>query len=263
MATNRPRGIGVSLRTFTLLVALIASWQCRIAGADYLYFQPWQDFHFFELQSQCSGRAQSARAQFSVSVAESAAVSAGRADGPIPRPESRDRQVLAVQLSSCRPPSRSPSPTGPPPALPGTPPGPIVSTPTFSWEGLPDTDIQPPTPDIAVGPNDALMVVNSNIGQFTKAGVMKKLTSFQDWFSDVLASTCPFELHRFRSLDCLRSTARPFSVSGERDARQSAVPHASPTSYSPSRTELTYDGGWKNWALNASLDGTVSDAELG
>ena len=79
---------------------------------------------------------------------------------------------------------------GPLPRAPTTP-GPVVPTPTFSWQGLTDTGQEPPSPDIAVGPSDVLMVVNGNIGQFNKSGTLVKLNSLQDWFSDVLSATCP------------------------------------------------------------------------
>src|SRR4029078_7359039 len=51
--------------------------------------------------------------------------------------------------------------------------------------------IHVPTPDLAVAPNDVLMVVNSSIGQFAKSGTVKKVTPFTDWFADVLPSICP------------------------------------------------------------------------
>src|SRR6185369_3679618 len=68
---------------------------------------------------------------------------------------------------------------------------PLAATPTFSWEGLQDTGYQRPTPDLAAGPNDVLMVVNSSIGQFSKSGTLKKVTLLADWFSDMLPSICP------------------------------------------------------------------------
>lgn len=154
------------------------------------------------------------------------------------------------------------TPNGPAARAPGTQPGPIISTPTFSWEGLPDTEIQPPTPDFAVGPNDALMVVNSNIGQFTKAGVLKKLTSFQDWFSDVLAATCPSNCIVFD----------PWIVYDQLHGHflfLASVAPANPQFRNFSYLLLsvsngaTYDGGWKNWALNASLDGTTTTQNWG
>jgi hypothetical protein len=157
----------------------------------------------------------------------------------------------------------TPAASGPAPRA-TTPPAtaPIVSKPTASWEGLQDTELQPPTPDFAVGPSDALMVVNSNIGQFTKAGVMKKLTSFQDWFADVLATTCPS--------NCL--IFDPWIVYDQLHGHYLFLASVTPTN-PQSRTfsylllsvsnGATYDSGWKNWALNASKDGNVTTQNWG
>ena len=157
----------------------------------------------------------------------------------------------------------SPAVSGPAPRA-TTPPatGPIVSTPTASWEGLQDTELQPPTPDFVVGPSDALMVVNSNIGQFTKAGVMKKLTSFQDWFADVLANTCPS--------NCL--IFDPWIVYDQLHGHYLFLASVTPTN-PQTRTfsylllsvsnGAAYDSGWKNWALNASMDGNITTQNWG
>jgi hypothetical protein len=144
---------------------------------------------------------------------------------------------------------------GPLPRAPTTP-GPVVPTPTFSWQGLQDTGQEPASPDLAVGPSDVLMVVNASIGQFTKSGTLIKLNSLQDWFSDVLSATCPSncfvydpwivydELHGRFVL--LASTAL-----SDPNARTSSFLLISVSN------GATYAGGWKNWAMYASLDGSV------
>jgi hypothetical protein len=255
MATNRPRGIGHHSAYFTLLIALIASGN---AG----------------LQAQTTYTSSPGQTSISSNYNPNAAVppKAPVPSSPSPSPSSQPflpvapmgqylaqkAEIAKYSQSSFAFPStvEISSPDGPVARAPVTPSGPIVSAPTFSWEGLQDTEIQPPTPDIAVGPNDALMVVNSNIGQFTKAGVMKKLTSFQDWFSDVLASTCPS--------DCI--VFDPWIVYDQLHGHflfLASVTPANPQSRTFSYLLLsvsngaTYDSGWKNWALNASLDGTV------
>ena len=144
---------------------------------------------------------------------------------------------------------------GGPRAPTSTTPGPIVSTPTFSWQGLQDTGFQPPSPDIAVGPSDVLMVVNSSIAQFTKSGTLVKSNAFQDWFSDILSATCP--------ANCLLFD--PWLVYDQLHGRFLFLISATPAD-PQSRTfsyllisvsnGATYAGGWKNWALNASLDGS-------
>ena len=104
-------------------------------------------------------------------------------------------------------------------------PGPIVSTPLYSWQGLTDTGQEPASPDIAVGPSDVLMVVNASIGQFTKSGTLIKLNSLQDWFSDVLSATCPSNCFVYDPWIVYDRTARPFRAPGERRAFYRAGPH--------------------------------------
>jgi hypothetical protein len=143
----------------------------------------------------------------------------------------------------------------PAPRAPTIPP-PIVSAPTFSWQGTQDTGYQPPSPDIAVGPNDVLMVVNSNIAQYTKSGTLVKSTALQDWFSNVLATTCPS--------GCLLFD--PWIVYDQLHGRFLFLAGATPTGVQNRTVSFlllsvsngaTYAGGWKNWAMNSSLDGTV------
>ena len=139
---------------------------------------------------------------------------------------------------------------------------PIAAAPTASWEGLQDTGFQPPTPDLAVGPNDVLMVVNSNIGQFTRSGTLKKLTSFQDWFSNVLTNVC--------AVNCL--IYDPWITYDQEHGHFLFLASVAPVTQQ-SRTYsyllvsvsngATYDSGWKNWALNASMDGSTQTLNWG
>jgi hypothetical protein len=139
---------------------------------------------------------------------------------------------------------------------------PLAAAPTSSWEGLTYTSLNPPSPDIAVGPSDVLMVVNSTIGQFTKAGVLKKSTTFQTWFANVLPATCPSTCLLFDpwiAYDQMHghflflATAKPANIQAG-----SATYLLLSVSNGP-----TYDGGWKTWALNISMDGAVATANFG
>jgi hypothetical protein len=149
----------------------------------------------------------------------------------------------------------------PPPRAP-TIPSPIVSTPTISWPGLQDTGYQPPSPDFAVGPSDALMVINSNIAQFTKSGTMVKSTALQDWFANVLATTCPS--------GCLLFD--PWIVYDQLHGRFLFLAGATPAIESDRTVSYlllsvsngaTYASGWKNWAMKSSVDGTVNTQHWG
>jgi hypothetical protein len=143
---------------------------------------------------------------------------------------------------------------GPAPKAPTTP-GPVVPTPLYSWQGLTDTAQEPASPDIAVGPSDVLMVVNASIGQFTRSGTLIKSNILLDWFSDVLSATCP--------LNCL--VYDPWIVYDQLHGRfvllASAALKDGPRTSSflllSVSNGATYAGGWKNWAMNASLDGSV------
>ncbi|HEV3196349.1 MAG TPA: S-layer homology domain-containing protein, partial [Bryobacteraceae bacterium] len=144
------------------------------------------------------------------------------------------------------------SPGGP--RAPGAP-TPISSIPTFSWQGL-NTGIQPPSPDLAVGPSDVLMAINSSLAQFTRSGTLVKSTTFQTWFSDVLASTCPS--------NCLLFD--PWIVYDQLHGRFILLVSATPSAQQlrtfsylllSVSNGATYGSGWKNWALNASLDGSI------
>jgi len=144
---------------------------------------------------------------------------------------------------------------GPAPRAP-TLPGPIVSTPTFSWQGLTDTGQEPASPDLAVGPSDVLMVVNSSIGQFTQSGTLVKSNSLLDWFSDVLSATCPencFVFDPWIVYDQLhgRFVLLASAALADPNARTSSFLLLSVSN------GATYAGGWKNWAMNASFDGSV------
>jgi len=130
---------------------------------------------------------------------------------------------------------------------------PIAATPSFSWQGIPPV-LQPPSPDMAVGASDALMVINSNLAQFTRPGTLVSVTSFQSWFNDVLATTCPSSCLLFD----------PWIVYDQLHGRFLLLVGATPSSQ-PSRTfsylllsvskGATFAGGWKNFALNASAEG--------
>jgi len=79
------------------------------------------------------------------------------------------------------------------PRAPGTNTPPIVSAPTVNFSGITEPFIQfnPPSPDVAVGPSDIVMVVNESIAQFSKTGAAGPAISFQDFFGSLLPTICP------------------------------------------------------------------------
>ncbi len=139
---------------------------------------------------------------------------------------------------------------------------PVAPAPTASFEALTYTGFNPPSPDIAVGPSDVVMVVNSSIAQYTKTGTQKKSTPFATWFSAVLPNVCPGNCLLFDpwiAYDQMHghflflASAKPASV----DAGSTTYLLLS-VSNGP-----TYDSGWKTWAMNVSQDGGVATTNFG
>lgn len=114
------------------------------------------------------------------------------------------------------------------------------------------TPLVPPSPEIAVGPSDALLVVNSSIAQYTRSGVAKNLTTFQQWFSALFPTVCP-------SGQCLLFD--PCIRYDQLHGRFLFLATSKDSFYNLSYLLLsvsngaTYDSGWKSWALDASLNG--------
>jgi hypothetical protein len=142
--------------------------------------------------------------------------------------------------------SSSPRPLAPVPAAP------LLDNPAYSWEGIQMTPLVPPSPEIAVGPSDALLVVNSSIAQYTRSGVAKNLTTFQQWFSALFPTVCP-------SGQCLLFD--PCIRYDQLHGRFLFLATSKDSFYNLSYLLLsvsngaTYDSGWKSWALDASLNG--------
>ena len=143
-----------------------------------------------------------------------------------------------------------------------TAPNPIASSATYSWQGIQDTGLEPPSANLAVGPSDVLMVVNSTIAQFSRSGTQLNSITFDNWFNDVLSATCP--------ANCLLYD--PWIVYDQLHGRFLLLISAAPQDLaSRSFSYLlisvskgaTYAGGWKNFALNASLDGNVQTQLFG
>ena len=105
-----------------------------------------------------------------------------------------------------------------------------------------------------------MMVVNSTIGQFSKSGAVKKTTLMGDWFADVLPSICPSTCQLYDpwiAYDQLHGHFLFLVSAAPVNARLYSYLLLS-VSNGP-----TYDGGWKNWALNASLEGSVQTSNWG
>jgi hypothetical protein len=246
MYKHPPRGIGLRFAFFTFLTWLVWSGATSLHAQNTYTSSPGKT----TIYSNYDPNAPAAKAPV---------VSAPPSEQPfLPAAPMDQYQAQKTEISKSSQ-SSFPFPaavevSGPAPRAPTTP-GPIVSTPTVSWPGITYTGLNPASPDLAVGPSDALQVVNSAIAQFTKSGTLKKTTALQDWFNDVLSATCPLNCFVFD----------PWIVYDHLHGRYVLLASAA-LSNPQARTSsfllisvsngATYDGGWKNWAMNASLDGT-------
>lgn len=147
------------------------------------------------------------------------------------------------------------------PHAPGTVPAPIAQTPTASFQGILEAapQFEPASPDVAVGPSDVVMVVNSTIAVFTKSGTERSATAFQDFFSAIIPTICPNGTSNCLIFD---PTVRYDQLHGH-FLFLAASRNSSTFQYLPSYLLLsvsngaTYDSGWKTWVLDASLDGSA------
>jgi hypothetical protein len=165
-----------------------------------------------------------------------------------------------VQPNFVFPPRAEVSPVSPPPFAPSPSPPPVIAaTPSVSFAGIPNTGLQPPSPDIAIGPADVLLAVNSAIAQYSRTGTLKKQTPLQEWFASVFPAVCPsgpaqcliFDPHL--RYDQLHGRFLFLAAARDFQARLSYL-------LLSVSNGATFDGGWKIWALDARLDGTVSTA---
>ncbi len=134
---------------------------------------------------------------------------------------------------------------------------PVASTPTIGFEGIFQQLYQPPSPNMAAGPEDLIQIINSAVARYTKAGVKTDDKGLPTWFADLLPVVCAsgfgncliadpsIRYDQLHGRFILTAQARNFSMN---------------TSYFVFSISngATYAGGWKNWALDASLDGSTA-----
>ena len=132
---------------------------------------------------------------------------------------------------------------------------PITGTPTINWEGIQipaGNQISLPSPDLAVGPSDAIMVVNSTIAAFTKAGALKSQVDFNTWFAPLLPTLCP-------TGGCL--IFDPWIRYDQMHGRYLFLAASRSGNFQTSyllvsiSNGASFDSGWKIWALNGGLEG--------
>ncbi|HUQ90129.1 MAG TPA: S-layer homology domain-containing protein [Bryobacteraceae bacterium] len=134
---------------------------------------------------------------------------------------------------------------------------PLRETPSTSFQGIPQTELLPPSPNVASGPDDILEVVNSRITRFTKEGQATDTVHMQQWFQANLATMCPSNLPQSCILGDV--SIRYDQIHGRFLMTMQVRDDPADTSYLAISVSngATYASGWKNWILNAKLDGTA------
>ncbi|MBK9171226.1 MAG: S-layer homology domain-containing protein [Bryobacterales bacterium] len=138
---------------------------------------------------------------------------------------------------------------------------PLASTPDRNFPGIPMTLFQPPDPDLAVGPDDVIMAVNSSIARFSKDGVNTDTVILPQWFNQgtTIVTVCPSGIFNCLFFD-------PKILYDQLHGRFILSLMVLDTFSNNSHLLLsvsngaTWDSGWKNWVLNARLDGNALTA---
>ncbi len=130
---------------------------------------------------------------------------------------------------------------------------PIASAPSISWQGIQlANQVSPASPDLAVGPTDAVMVVNSSIAAFTKAGALKTQVDLYTWFGPLLTTLCPnggcLIFDPWIRYDQLHGRYLFLAASHDGNFQNSYL-------LLSVSNGASFDSGWKIWALNARLEG--------
>src|SRR5262249_55077502 len=133
---------------------------------------------------------------------------------------------------------------------------PLALSPSTSFEGIQQTLLTPPDPDMAAGPEDLIMVVNSTIARYSKAGQQTNLQTLQQWFTNIVPTICPSGINACRFLD---PTIRSDSLHGRFLLSTFSEDAFSLKTYFVLSVSngATFAGGWKNWALEGSRTGTT------
>ena len=110
---------------------------------------------------------------------------------------------------------------------------------------------------MAAGPEDLIQIINSAIGRYTKAGVKTDDKGLPTWFTDLLPVVCSSGIGNCLIAD---PSIRYDQLHGRFILTAQARNFFLRTSYFVVSISngATYASGWKNWALDASLDGTTA-----
>ncbi len=134
---------------------------------------------------------------------------------------------------------------------------PASVTPTLGFRGIFQQLYQPPSSNMAAGPEDLIEIINAAVGRASKTtGAVTDSKGLPTWFADLYPTIC-----RSGFNNCLIAdpSIRYDQLNGRFIMTAQARDFQLRTSYFMISISngATYAGGWKNWALDASLDGST------
>jgi hypothetical protein len=134
---------------------------------------------------------------------------------------------------------------------------PLASSPTVSFQGIQQTIYQPPSPNIAAGPEDLIQIVNSTVARYTKAGQQTNQTDLMQWFST--GNLLPVICNSITSCIFGDVNIRYDQLHGHFLMTLQVLDRIAQTSYLLISVSngATYSSGWVNWALSERLDGIM------
>jgi hypothetical protein len=132
---------------------------------------------------------------------------------------------------------------------------PLTLSPTTSFEGIQQTLFAPPDPDMAAGPDDLIMVVNSSVARYSKGGQQTSLLTLQQWFNNIIPTVCTAS----QNCQFFDPTVRYDSLHGRFLMLAFSEDSTTLKTYFVLSVSngATFDGGWKNWAFEGSLNGAT------
>lgn len=135
---------------------------------------------------------------------------------------------------------------------------PLAIAPSTSFEAITNTgNSSPPDTGIAAGPEDLILVVNTTVSRTTKTGEQTNAIALSQWFASLLPTVCPAGAEQCRisepsvHYDSLHGRflllAYSQNLANNKTHFLLAVSNGA-----------TYAGGWKNWAIEANLNGSTA-----
>jgi hypothetical protein len=157
-----------------------------------------------------------------------------------------------VPISGLVPTSTWFSPSGDPVNVPSRLP--LTLSPTLGFQGIQQTIYQPPSSNIAVGPQDVLQIVNSTVARFDRTGNLTNQTDLTQWFPGLY----PFIICNSLTNCVLGDVNINYDqMHGRFIMTLQALDSTAQTSYLLVSVSngATYASGFTSWALDERADG--------